>query len=79
MPLLCNRVPGDSSVCAHSKVNTNQDFQLMRGIGGVGVGVFVCVCVRGGGRDHAQKNDNESNESINKRETSMNEFKSVYF
>lgn len=48
MPLLCNRVPGDSSVCAHSKVNTNQDFQLMRGIGGVGVGVFVCVCVRGG-------------------------------
>lgn len=46
MPLLCNRVPGDSSVCAHSKVNTNQDFQLMRGIGGVGV--CVCVCVSGG-------------------------------
>lgn len=38
----------------------------------------MCVC-EGGGRDHAQKNDNESNESINKRETSMNEFKSVYF
>lgn len=39
----------------------------------------MCVCEGGGGRDHAQKNDNESNESINKRETSMNEFKSVYF
>lgn len=49
----------------------------MRGIGGVGVGVFVCVW--GGGGDHVQKNDNESNESINKRETSVNKFKSVYF
>lgn len=64
MPLLCNRVPGDSSVCAHSKVNTNQDFQLMRGIGGVGVGVFVFVCVCEGGVEimHRKMTMNQMNQ-----------------
>lgn len=62
MPLLCNRVPGDSSVCAHSKVNTNQDFQLMRGIGGVGVGVFVCVCEGGVEIMHRKMTMNQMNQ-----------------